>query len=143
MTKFDDSLILDIADDPCESNSCSIYAECIRDSDAPNKYTCLCKVGFDGDGYSCYDVDECVEGMHDCDVNAECYNLVGHFECSCLSPYVGNGKECAYDAFCQRCDKNAHCTEASGTAQKSCECNVGYKGDGFSCEPDQAECLVI
>lgn len=41
-------------DDPCEMNSCSIYAECIPDSDAPNNYSCACKVGFQGDGFNCY-----------------------------------------------------------------------------------------
>lgn len=41
-------------EDPCEMNSCSIYAECIADLDAANNYTCACKVGFQGDGFNCY-----------------------------------------------------------------------------------------
>lgn len=44
----------DASDDPCEVNSCSIYAECMTDQDAPNNYTCVCKVGFEGDGFNCY-----------------------------------------------------------------------------------------
>lgn len=41
-------------EDPCEMNSCSIYAECIIDPEAQNNYTCACKVGFEGDGFNCY-----------------------------------------------------------------------------------------
>lgn len=48
------TVITDAPDDPCEMNTCSIYAECIADSDSPSNYTCACKVGFEGDGVSCY-----------------------------------------------------------------------------------------
>ena len=44
----------EIADDPCESNTCSIYAECVADSEMPTNYSCVCKVGFEGDGFNCY-----------------------------------------------------------------------------------------
>lgn len=43
-----------VGDDPCDYNTCSIYAECIADSESPTNYTCLCKGGFDGDGTNCY-----------------------------------------------------------------------------------------
>ena len=36
--------------------------------------------GFDGDGYSCKDIDECAT---ECDLNAECINTVGSFTCEC------------------------------------------------------------
>jgi hypothetical protein len=41
-------------DDPCESNTCSIYAECVADLEMPMNYSCACKVGFEGDGFNCY-----------------------------------------------------------------------------------------
>ena len=70
------------SDDPCEANgACSIYAECLVDFEAEGNYTCMCKVGFNGDGFQCHDEDECLAGDNDCDVQAECYNLVGHYEC--------------------------------------------------------------
>ena len=128
----------DIADDPCESNSCSIYAECVSDEDAPENYTCICKVGFEGDGFSCYDVNECVIGENDCHMEAECYNLVGHYECKCRSPYRGNGKECSLELSCSQCDQNAHCVEAD--FQKRCICVDGYEGNGFKCSPTIKEC---
>ena len=41
------------------------------------------------------DVDECVEGLDDCDVNALCTDTVGSFTCDCLDGFVGNGITCA------------------------------------------------
>ena len=41
-------------DDPCESNTCSIYAECVADIEMPTNYSCACIVGFEGDGFNCY-----------------------------------------------------------------------------------------
>jgi nidogen (entactin) len=126
----------DADDDPCETNACSVYAECIADYEARGNYSCMCKVGFEGDGFNCHDIDECQIGENDCDVNAECYNLVGHYECSCLSPYVGSGKECKYgEVECQGCDVNAVCVD------KRCECRSGYSGDGLTCKPER-ECEV-
>ena len=40
------------------------------------------------------DVDECVEGLHSCHVNANCTNTLGGFSCSCLNGYIGNGNVC-------------------------------------------------
>ena len=37
------------------------------------------------------DVDECMEGSDDCNVNANCTNTDGGFTCSCLPGYVGDG----------------------------------------------------
>ena len=43
-----------VIDDPCDYNTCSIYAECVADYDSPNNYTCICKGGFEGDNSNCY-----------------------------------------------------------------------------------------
>ncbi len=41
------------------------------------------------------EVDECLENIHDCDVNANCINTAGSFECECHHGYnnSGNGRE--------------------------------------------------
>ena len=44
--------------------------------------------------YSNADVDECKEGTHDCDVNAECTNTPSSYTCSCKDGYSGDGKTC-------------------------------------------------
>jgi hypothetical protein len=45
---------LDVQDDPCEVNHCSIYAECTPDVNSDRGYTCSCRIGYDGDGVTCY-----------------------------------------------------------------------------------------
>ena len=37
------------------------------------------------------DTDECTDGTHNCDVNADCTNHVGNFTCSCKSGFTGSG----------------------------------------------------
>ena len=40
------------------------------------------------------DTNECTEGKHDCDVNAECNNTLGSYKCTCKDGYEGNGTNC-------------------------------------------------
>lgn len=40
------------------------------------------------------DIDECMEGSHNCSVNAACTNGAGNYSCACNSGYSGNGYEC-------------------------------------------------
>ena len=40
------------------------------------------------------DVDECGNGNHDCDMNANCMNTDGSFVCVCNSGWSGDGVVC-------------------------------------------------
>ena len=40
------------------------------------------------------DIDECSEGTHSCDINAECINVNGSFNCMCLDGLNGDGFSC-------------------------------------------------
>ena len=40
------------------------------------------------------DVDECVNGTHNCHINANCTNRNGSFYCTCNPGYMGNGTFC-------------------------------------------------
>ena len=43
----------------------------------------------------CIDIDECVEMLDDCHVNANCTNTEGSYNCTCQPPgYIGNGTFC-------------------------------------------------
>ena len=53
---------------------------------------CECNPGYEGDGFTCADIDECQELI--CDVNATCANLPGSFSCRCNPGWVGDGREC-------------------------------------------------
>ena len=41
------------------------------------------------------DIDECRNGNHDCDVNANCTNTVGSHTCTCKEGFTGNGRSCS------------------------------------------------
>ena len=41
------------------------------------------------------DVDECITGKHDCDVNANCTNTVGGHNGTCKEGFAGDGRSCA------------------------------------------------
>ena len=40
------------------------------------------------------DVDECILGTHNCDMNANCTNSVGSFNCTCREGFEGDGLVC-------------------------------------------------
>lgn len=40
------------------------------------------------------DIDECEEGQHDCDKNADCGNRIGGYSCTCKQGYEGDGRTC-------------------------------------------------
>ena len=40
------------------------------------------------------DIDECITGSHECDVNVNCTNTVGSHNCTCKEGFTGNGRLC-------------------------------------------------
>ena len=46
------------------------------------------------------DDDECEIGLHDCDINANCINTNGSFECTCNDGFLGDGKTCISNNIC-------------------------------------------
>ena len=44
--------------------------------------------------YLYLDVDECTNGSHDCDMNANCTNIESSFTCQCITGYYGDGHNC-------------------------------------------------
>ncbi|XP_022808363.1 uncharacterized protein LOC111345346 [Stylophora pistillata] len=56
-------------------------------------YKCVCPPGYTGDHCE-KDVNECTTNTHNCDVNAECNNTEGSFNCSCKIGFNGDGKKC-------------------------------------------------
>jgi len=83
--------------DDCESVPCEHGATCTNQIgipiDEPYPYICTCTSGLTGEknwaGLTCgTDVDECEEGIHDCDVQAVCVNNAGGFGCLCNEHWV-------------------------------------------------------
>lgn len=86
------------------------------------------------------DINECVEGTHDCHSNAKCQNTEGSYFCSCKPGFQGDGKsscsdinECAEGSH--RCHQDATCQNTAGSYK--CTCNSEYIGNGLNCEPEE------
>ena len=111
--------------DECERNedNCHENANC---TNTEGSFTCFCNPGYTGDGINCTskiiivmddqkesksfevvitcfgssastDVDECTLGEHTCNVNANCTDTDGSFNCTCREGFEGNGFNCTGD----------------------------------------------
>jgi len=67
--------------------ACDDNATCTGD-------TCACDTGYEGDGLTCTDVNECMTNNGGCDANATCFNTAGGRNCGCNTGYVGDGVTC-------------------------------------------------
>jgi alpha-tubulin suppressor-like RCC1 family protein len=115
-----------------KTDKCDANATC---TDAPAGYTCACKAGYIGSGFTCTDVDECMMGIDACDQHATCTNTPGSYTCACNSGFTGDGRICSDIDECQmgtdNCDVHASCLNNPGSFV--CSCNTGYTGDGVTC----------
>ena len=98
-------------------------------------YNCTCFDGFEGDGFNCTDIDECLEEIDECDDNASCLNTYGDYNCTCNDGYDGDGYNCTNIDECElgidECSEFADCIDTEGGY--NCTCWLGYDGDGFNC----------
>jgi len=47
------------------------------------------------------DIDECVRGTHQCDMNGNCTDNIGSYDCVCRSGYEGDGFNCTGNVLYQ------------------------------------------
>ncbi|XP_028390636.1 matrilin-2-like, partial [Dendronephthya gigantea] len=90
----------------CSGAPCAPYANCTKIN---GLYVCVCKPGYNGNGTSCTDIDEC-NGPNNCSPNAVCHNVVGSYTCDCSHGYHGDGTRCDDIDECR--DQPQKCTGA-------------------------------
>lgn len=101
---------------------------------------CRCPEGYEGDGYTCTDVDECARGTDSCEQH--CTNTIGSYECSCDPGMKLVGAfSCIHENACA--ENNGGCEQmcSSNNGIATCKCEFGLRlgRDGKSCE-DVDEC---
>lgn len=110
---------------------------------------CSCRLGYEGDGFTCAELDECVLETHNCANVSSCTNTPvrdcsvgvfllaqGSFSCRCGEGYLGSGVSCVDDlcaAGVHSCDPNAVCLYSIFNMSRLCTCNTHYVGNGTFC----------
>ena len=56
-------------------------------------FECICKPGYiqhpNTSDFVCMKVNECLDGTNDCDINADCTDTMGSYECNCYDGFAG------------------------------------------------------
>uniref|UniRef100_A0A3Q4HC04 EGF-like domain-containing protein n=1 Tax=Neolamprologus brichardi TaxID=32507 RepID=A0A3Q4HC04_NEOBR len=118
-----------VDEDECaaEDHNCNPNADCVN---TPGSYRCACKEGFNGDGFSCSDMDECADNVNLCE-NGQCLNAPGGYRCECEMGFTPTEDSKA----CQDIDEcNFQNICVFGTCQNlpgmfRCVCDDGYELD--------------
>ncbi|GMT04895.1 hypothetical protein PENTCL1PPCAC_27069, partial [Pristionchus entomophagus] len=92
----------------------------------PGTYQCECRRGFNGDGDSCWDIDECDAGepLHNCTSSQECVNMEGNFNCTCKAGFHLTVKGCEDINECLS-ETNNDCGAKGGDVRKKCVNTMG------------------
>ena len=133
--------------DPClnvdecigNTHACDTNANC---SDTVGWYACTCNTGWNGDGLTCADMDECMDPTI-C-TNSTCNNSPGSYTCMCTTGYdretlLPDTDPCSNINECDSapCDENAACQDTMGSF--TCTCNTGWAENKLGCS-DINEC---
>ncbi|KAF5913479.1 hypothetical protein HPG69_017097 [Diceros bicornis minor] len=103
-------------------------------------YECTCPIGYAlrEDQKMCKDLDECAEGLHDCESRGMmCKNLIGTFMCICPPGMTRrpDGEGCVDENECRTkpgiCE-NGRCVNTIGSYR--CECNEGFQSSSSGTE---------
>ena len=116
------------------NESCIDHDECLSKSACPENslcmnikggYSCDCETGFEG--FSCDDVDECLNQTELCNSTSKCINSEGSYFCQSKLIQETVVNYCEQNA----CDKNAFCVNLEKNYM--CFCQEGYFGNGYKC----------
>ncbi|XP_074621556.1 uncharacterized protein LOC141880074 [Acropora palmata] len=129
----------DIDECQVQNGQCSQKCE-----NKPGSHKCDCFDGFVNLGNNltdviCIDIDECFDGIHECDSLAKCHNTAGNYTCQCPDGFYSEWKDCIDVDECSRPEVH-ECQQLCNNTAGSfyCSCN-----DGFALQGDNKTCIDI
>ncbi|EPX58416.1 hypothetical protein D187_004172 [Cystobacter fuscus DSM 2262] len=113
----------------CQSGTCVDVNECAAGTDNCNEnatctntvgsFTCACNAGYEGDGVTCTNIDECAASP--CLNGGTCTDGINSYTCACAPTYEGTN--------CQACSGTLG--DCNGNSSDGCEVNL--QSDAESC----------
>ncbi|CAL1529132.1 unnamed protein product [Lymnaea stagnalis] len=123
-------------------DECALGAHCsvsppVTCRNIPGSFLCeSCPPGYTGNGFTCYDINECLTNNGGCSTNpwVDCVNTVGSMRCGhCPEGYEERDGTCVSSPVCSTnnggCDPRAECQNNGGLGV-TCLCPDGYAGNG-------------
>jgi hypothetical protein len=116
-----------------KTHNCHVDARCVN---VPGGYFCRCLSGWEGDGLTCTDLDDC--DPDPCDpIHGTCEDLGPNlYVCNCMPGWTGiecGGDEDECTVGTHGCDPAADCSNTFGSHE--CVCHNEFYGDGVQCTP--------
>ncbi|WNG59980.1 hypothetical protein F0U59_38620 [Archangium gephyra] len=113
----------------CQSGTCADVNECAAGTDncsenatctnTVGSFTCACNAGYEGDGVTCTNIDECAASP--CLNGGTCTDGINSYTCACAPTYEGTN--------CQACSGTLG--DCNGNSSDGCEVNL--QSDADSC----------
>eukprot|EP00033_Pygsuia_biforma_P000688 GCRY01000808.1.p1 GENE.GCRY01000808.1~~GCRY01000808.1.p1 ORF type:complete len:1327 (+),score=388.93 GCRY01000808.1:166-4146(+) len=130
-----------------EGSQCR-FAMCLNTA---GNYSCVCPSGYEGDGFTCSDIDECAANTTLCGEFGLCVNTEGSYSCACgagFRPAVAGVNdssivcldidECTLGVECQG---QMQCVNTNGSY--SCECTFASCANNGTCNAETGECVCM
>ncbi|MCY0997150.1 FG-GAP-like repeat-containing protein [Myxococcus sp. MISCRS1] len=132
----------------CQSGTCVDVNECAAGTDncdenatctnTVGSFTCACNPGYEGDGVTCTNIDECA--ANPCQNGGTCTDGVNSYTCACPPGYAGANCEINIDECAPNpCQNGGTCTD--GVNSYTCTCAPTYEGPQCqSCSGTLGDC---